>query len=99
MKCIGICANAQLIQKELFIRAKRLLKRKKCDKVQYITHLKALMQINKRAIPSTPGGLLNKAFIYVPSASTDISVTFAKARAAQAACQPRPTLLLGGARA
>lgn len=41
------------------------------------------MQIHKRTIPSTPGGLLNKAFIYVPSASTDISVTFAKARAAQ----------------
>ena len=40
------------------------------------------MKISKRTMPSIPGGLLNKNFVYVNKDNTDVAATFAKARAA-----------------
>lgn len=40
------------------------------------------MQISKRTLPTVRGGSLNKDFVYVNAVSTDVAVTFAKARAA-----------------
>ena len=40
------------------------------------------MQISKRTLPTVRGGLLNKDFVYVNAASTNVAATFAKARAA-----------------
>lgn len=41
------------------------------------------MQISKRTLPSIPGGLLNRNFVYVNAANTDVTKTFIRARAAQ----------------
>jgi len=61
-----------------------LRKRKECAKVQPVTTQKAQMQISKRTLPTVRGGLLNKDFVYVNAANTDITATFAKARASLA---------------
>ena len=58
-----------------------LRKRKECAKVQSFTKQKAQMQISKQTLPHN-GGLLNKDFVYVNAANTDIRKTFAKASAA-----------------
>lgn len=59
-----------------------LRKRKECAKVQPVTTQKAQMQISKRTLPTVRGGLLNKDFVYVNAANTDVSKTFTKARLA-----------------
>lgn len=59
-----------------------LRKRKECAKVQAVTTQKAQMQISKRTLPTMRGGLLNKDFVYVNAANTDVSKTFTKARLA-----------------
>ena len=41
------------------------------------------MQISKRTLPSLPGGLLNRNFVYVNAVNTDVTKTFLRARAAQ----------------